>query len=241
MVAKTLSSLLLVIGLNLLTTISVSADLLQLDDFSVGTGTLLAEGDQSTFEASESTAAYGGPLAGLTTRTVTAFSDTAPATVEVSNGEFIFQSSTDDAAGQSGYSSDAGTIPLEFLGDGLYIDVTGLTPGNQYAVTFLAGGYDENQQFVAATSTVFFETAGIHSALFSNFVNIDPGNPVDFGAVEEFGFLVTNLSNNSGTIAIGSTGLVSIPEPATGLAIVPLLFGLALNRRRSQSLTATNG
>ena len=241
MVAKILSSLLLVVGLNFLTTNPVSADLLQIDDFSVGTGTLFAEGDQGTFEASESTAAFGGPLAGVTTRTVSVFSDTAPATVEVSNGEFIFQASTNDAAGQSGYSTNGSAIPLDFLGDGLYIDVTGLTPGNQYAVTFLAAGLDESEELLFATSTVFFETAGIHSALFSSFVNLDPGNPVDFGAVEEFGFVVENLSNNPGTIAIGGTGLVSIPEPATGIAIVPLLFGLALNRRRSQSLTATNG
>ena len=87
----------------------LDADLVELDDFSVSTSLLSVSGGG---EEQESTENHGGPLAGISTRTLMVGSDFADASAQVIGGQVNFDASGTDFSGQVSYEFD---VPLSIL------------------------------------------------------------------------------------------------------------------------------
>ena len=204
----------------------LDADLVELDGFSVSTDLLSVSGGG---EDQESTANYGGPLAGLSSRTLTVGSDFADASAQVAGGQVSFGASGTDFMGQVSYELD---IPLSILalGNGMYVEVDSLTA--DYDIGVWVASLDGNSDPLYAFAGLTLSAPGIYSAEFSSFFDAAPGTPADFSAIRSMGFDIGSLSTSSSNISFGSFGLTTVPEPGSGVVLLLCGLGLVATRRR---------
>ena len=202
-------------------------DLLTLDDYSVSTGLLSVSGGGEDFEATEN---FGGPLNGLGSRGLILNSFASSATAQITGGQVNVSAVDDDCVVRVVYEFDLG-FNLSVLGDGLFVDV-GSNSADVNLGMFIAS-LDGNDDPVFAYAGTIITSPGIFSFDFSSFVDEFPGNPVNQSEIRAIGFDLAPVSSSPSSISISSFGISSIPEPASSVALMTLVFMTAMRRRQS--------